>query len=73
MVENPSSSSPPEEVAKVIVQALTSEDPQLRYIVSDDATTLIQARMNMSDKEFENWMYENVLQQQQYVFAQGNG
>jgi NAD(P)-dependent dehydrogenase (short-subunit alcohol dehydrogenase family) len=74
MVENASSSSsPPEEVAKVILQAITSEDPQLRYTVGDDATTLIQARMNMPDKEFENWMYENILQQQQYVFAQGNG
>jgi NAD(P)-dependent dehydrogenase (short-subunit alcohol dehydrogenase family) len=73
MVENASSSSPPEEVAKVIVQAITSEDPQPRYIVGDDATTLIQARMNMSDKEFENWMYENLLQQQQYVFSQERG
>jgi NAD(P)-dependent dehydrogenase (short-subunit alcohol dehydrogenase family) len=74
MVENASSSSsPPEEVAKVILQAITSEDPQLRYTVGDDATTLIQARMNMPDKEFENWMYENVLQGQQYVFAQESG
>jgi NAD(P)-dependent dehydrogenase (short-subunit alcohol dehydrogenase family) len=60
MVENASSSSPPEEVAKVIVQAITSEDPQLRYTVGDDATTLIQARMNMPDKEFRKMIIQNL-------------
>jgi hypothetical protein len=42
MLEN--ASSPPEEVAKVILEAVTSENPQLRYTVGDDATTLLQAR-----------------------------
>jgi NAD(P)-dependent dehydrogenase (short-subunit alcohol dehydrogenase family) len=53
MMENASSSSPPEEVAKVILQAITSENPQLRYTVGNDAATIIQARMNMSDNEFK--------------------
>jgi hypothetical protein len=50
MMEN--ESSPPEEVAKDILQAVTSENPQLRYTVGDDAATIIQARMNMPDNEF---------------------
>src|SRR5919198_5976892 len=48
-------SSPPE-VAKVILQALTSENPQLRYTVGNDATTLLQARRNMSDAEFGDFI-----------------
>ena len=46
-------SSPPEEVAKVILQAVMSENPELRYTVSTDASRIIQARTNMPDKEFQ--------------------
>jgi NAD(P)-dependent dehydrogenase (short-subunit alcohol dehydrogenase family) len=59
MMENASSSSPPEEVAKVILQAITSENPQLRYTVGNDAATIIQARMNMPDKEFKKMIMQN--------------
>jgi NAD(P)-dependent dehydrogenase (short-subunit alcohol dehydrogenase family) len=59
MMENASSSSPPEEVAKVILQAITSENPQLRYTVGNDAATIIQARMNMSDNEFKKMIIQN--------------
>ena len=58
MMENASSSSPPEEVAKVILQAITSENPQLRYTVGNNAT-IIQARMNMPDKEFKIMIMQN--------------
>jgi NAD(P)-dependent dehydrogenase (short-subunit alcohol dehydrogenase family) len=57
MIEN--ESSPSEEVAKVILQAATSENPQLRYTVGDDADTIIQARMNMPDKEFRKMIIQN--------------
>jgi NAD(P)-dependent dehydrogenase (short-subunit alcohol dehydrogenase family) len=46
-------SSPPEEVAKVILQAVMSENPELRYTVGIDASRIIQARTNMPDKEFQ--------------------
>jgi NAD(P)-dependent dehydrogenase (short-subunit alcohol dehydrogenase family) len=52
-------SSPPEEVAKVILQAVTSENPQLRYSVGDDAANLIHARKNMPDKEFRKMIMNN--------------
>lgn len=52
-------SSPPEEVAKVILQAVTSENPQLRYSVGDDAANLIDARKNMPDKEFRKMIMKN--------------
>jgi hypothetical protein len=54
-------SPPPEEVAKVILQALTSKNPQLRYTVGDDATTLIQAKRTMSDAEFGNLIKQQFL------------
>jgi NAD(P)-dependent dehydrogenase (short-subunit alcohol dehydrogenase family) len=59
MMENASSSSPPEEVAKVIVQSITSKNQQLRYTVGNDAATIIQARMNMPDKEFRKMVIQN--------------
>jgi NAD(P)-dependent dehydrogenase (short-subunit alcohol dehydrogenase family) len=59
MMENASSSSPPEEVAKVILQAITSKNPQLRYTVGNDAATIIQARMNMPDNEFKKMIMQN--------------
>ena len=59
MIENASSSSPPEDVAKVILQAITSKNPQLRYTVGNDAATIIQARMNIPDKEFRKMVIQN--------------
>jgi NAD(P)-dependent dehydrogenase (short-subunit alcohol dehydrogenase family) len=55
MMENVSSSSPAEEVAKVILQAVRSENPDLRYIVG---TTILQARMNMPDREFRKMIMQ---------------
>jgi hypothetical protein len=44
----------PSEVAKVIVQAVTSDNPDFRYIVGKDTAMFMEARRNMSDGEFEN-------------------
>jgi NAD(P)-dependent dehydrogenase (short-subunit alcohol dehydrogenase family) len=51
-MENMSASSPPEQVAKVVLQAVTSQSPKLRYAVGNDASSLIQAKTTMSDIEF---------------------
>ena len=51
-MENTSASSTPEEVAKVVLQAITSESPKLRYAVGNDAASIIQAKTTMSDSEF---------------------
>ncbi len=53
MVNDPSASWP-EEVAKTILKAVTSESPQLRYTVGNDAATIIQAKRTMSDTEFSD-------------------
>jgi NAD(P)-dependent dehydrogenase (short-subunit alcohol dehydrogenase family) len=57
MIEN--ESSPPEEVAKVILGVVTSENPQLRYTVGNDAVTVIQARVNMSENQFKKMIMQN--------------
>jgi NAD(P)-dependent dehydrogenase (short-subunit alcohol dehydrogenase family) len=45
--------TPPEEVAKVILKAVRSDNPSMRYMVGDDAIQMIQAKRGMSDLEFE--------------------
>jgi NAD(P)-dependent dehydrogenase (short-subunit alcohol dehydrogenase family) len=55
MMEDVSSSSPAEEVAKIILQAIRSENPDLRYVVG---TTMMQARINMPDREFRKMIMQ---------------
>ena len=54
----------PEEVAKVILKAVTIDNPDLRYLVGNDAIQMIEARKGMSDQEF------GVLLKQQFLLAQ---
>ena len=42
----------PSVVAKTILDAVTSNNPQLRYIVGEDAAKTLEARKNMPDNEF---------------------
>jgi short-subunit dehydrogenase len=42
----------PSVVAKTILDAVTSDNPQLRYVVGEDAAKTIEARKNMPDREF---------------------
>ena len=49
----------PSEVANVILQAVTSDNPDFRYVVGKDATTMLETRSTMSDMEF----YDLIRQQ----------
>jgi NAD(P)-dependent dehydrogenase (short-subunit alcohol dehydrogenase family) len=51
----------PVEVAKVILKAARSENPDLRYLVGDDAFKLLDMRNNTHDKEFRKLIMENIL------------
>ncbi len=58
--------SPPIEVAKVILKAITSENQsELRYLVGNDAFKLMKIRNNIPDKEFKKLIIKSVLQYQQ--------
>src|SRR5919107_1629667 len=49
MLENASS---PDVVAKVVLKAVTSENPSLRYLAGKDVEMWIKAKRNMSDDQF---------------------
>jgi hypothetical protein len=42
----------PEDVAQVILDAITTDTPKLRYLVGTDAETLMSARQKISDEEW---------------------
>src|SRR5215218_1429838 len=65
MMDNNSSS--PKLVAEAILNAITSKEPEIRYLVGDDAEYIMKVRKSTSDKEFENWMYESILQEKGFV------
>ena len=64
-----SNSSPPKLVADTILEAITSKEPELRYLAGDDARSIMEVRKSTPDKEFENWMYESVLNEKGFVRA----
>ena len=43
----------PSEVAKAILSAITSENPEFRYVVGKDAMMTLESRKSMSDREFQ--------------------
>jgi NAD(P)-dependent dehydrogenase (short-subunit alcohol dehydrogenase family) len=63
------SSSPPKLVAEAILNAITSKEPEIRYLVGEDAKSIMKVRKSTSDKEFENWMYESILQEKGFMRA----
>jgi NAD(P)-dependent dehydrogenase (short-subunit alcohol dehydrogenase family) len=58
MMENGSS---PDLVAKVVLKAVTSENPGLRYLAGKDIETWMEGKRNMSDEEFYKMMKQNLM------------
>ena len=58
MMKNASS---PELVAKVVLEAVINQNPNLRYVAGKDAETWLDARRNMSDGEFYKGMKQNLM------------
>jgi short-subunit dehydrogenase len=52
----------PEEVAKTIVQAILTEKPEFRYLVGDDAVSLLKARKNMPYPEFQKMIMQYAME-----------
>lgn len=53
--------TPPQEVARTIVKAVTSENPLPRYPVGNDAIMFLEARKNKTDLEFENYIKKELF------------
>ena len=60
MMDNPESSKP-EEVAKVILHAVTLENPQLRFTVGNDASAIMQAKRKLSESDFLKLMKQQLM------------
>jgi hypothetical protein len=53
--------SPPDVVAKVVLNAVTSENPSLMYLAGKDIESLKEAKRNMSDEEFHRMMEQSLM------------
>jgi short-subunit dehydrogenase len=53
--------SPPELVAKVVLQAILSKDTNMRYVAGKDVEGWLQARKGMSEGEFFGMIKQNLL------------
>jgi NAD(P)-dependent dehydrogenase (short-subunit alcohol dehydrogenase family) len=54
-------SSSADVVAKVVLKAITDENPSLMYFAGEDAETLMQAKSSMSDEDFYKMMKQNLI------------
>ncbi|HEY6883645.1 MAG TPA: SDR family oxidoreductase [Nitrososphaeraceae archaeon] len=55
------SSSSPDLVAKVVLNAVTNENPNLRYLAGKDVETWLDSKRNMSDQEFYKMMRQTLM------------
>ena len=58
MMENGSS---PDLVAKVVLNAVTNETPNIRYLAGKDVEAWLDSKRNMSDEEFYKMMKQNLM------------
>jgi NAD(P)-dependent dehydrogenase (short-subunit alcohol dehydrogenase family) len=54
-------SSSPELVANIVLEAVTSKNPNLRYLVGKDVEQWIEQKKKLSDKEFFNMIKQSLL------------
>ena len=53
--------TPPEEVAKTILHAITSNNPELRYLVGNDMIMMVETKKSMSEEDFRKMMMQSVI------------
>lgn len=52
---------PSSEVARIVLEAITSNKPKLRYLVGEDALKIIEKRKNTNDEEFDQFLMDSLL------------
>ena len=50
-----------DQVATIILHALNSKYPDLRYVIGNDATNSIRMRNSLSDREFMKWIRDGIF------------
>lgn len=58
-IKNSVSSS--DQVANIILHAVNSRDPDMRYVIGIDATNSIHMRNSLSDREFMKWIRDGMF------------
>jgi short-subunit dehydrogenase len=53
--------TPPEEVAKAILHVVTSNNPELRYLVGNDMIMMAETKKSMSDEDFRKMMMQSII------------
>lgn len=51
---------PPSEVAKVIIEAVKTDNSDFRYVVGKDAAMMLEARRSMSDRAFQDLIRQQI-------------
>jgi len=57
----------PREVAQVIVNAVNSANPNVRYSVGRDAESILKRRAQLSDSEMEKWVRESYMEKKGFI------
>ena len=57
----------PREVAQVILNAVNSSSPDVRYSVGKDAESILKTRAELSDKEMEKWARESCVDKKGFI------
>jgi NAD(P)-dependent dehydrogenase (short-subunit alcohol dehydrogenase family) len=57
----------PREVAEVILKAINSTNPNVRYSVGKDAESVLKARTELSDNELEKWVRESYMDKKGFI------
>lgn len=50
-----------DQVANTILHAVNSRDPDMRYVIGNDATNSIHMRNSLSDREFMKWIKDSMF------------
>lgn len=50
-----------DQVANIILHAVNSRDPDMRYVIGNDATNSIHMRNSLSDREFMKWIKDGMF------------
>src|SRR4029078_3410362 len=61
----------PQYVAEVVMHAITSENPKLRYLAGKDVEQLVEAKRKMSDEEFVNMMIQMCKHNLTFIYNTG--
>ena len=49
-------------MAATVLKAVESEKPNFRYVIGEDAETVMNMKKVLSDSEFEYWIWDSIME-----------